>query len=251
MPQAAWTGSAAKGNSGPDPNSSGRQQMAAMAAATTGTKERGRHSNSSSSTASSTAATGVPKMPVMPAAAPATSSVLRSAALRSKNCAKSEPIAPPVMMMGPSAPKGPPVPIDTAEEIGFSTATLGDMRLPPIRMASMASGMPWPRIFSEPKRAMSPMTRPPTTGAPIVQAPRWMEPIGRGSVSKDSNQTTFVTKTMSFTSTQAAKAPPVPIAKAMPASMSRRGSALKSASRRSSKRAGAASSPGSAMMPLL
>ena len=29
----------------------------------------------------------------------------------------------------------------------------------------MASGMPWPRIFSEPKRAISPMTRPPIAGA--------------------------------------------------------------------------------------
>ena len=52
--------------------------------ATTGTKLRGFHSNSSSSTASSIAANGVPKIAVMPAAAPATSSVLRSAALRWK-----------------------------------------------------------------------------------------------------------------------------------------------------------------------
>ncbi|MNT46268.1 hypothetical protein D3C72_1828990 [compost metagenome] len=59
-------------------------------------------------------------------------------------------MAPPVMMMGPSAPKGPPVPIDTADDTGFRMATLGWMRLLPIRMASMASGMPWPRIFSEP-----------------------------------------------------------------------------------------------------
>jgi hypothetical protein len=43
---------------------------------------RGRSSNSSSSTASSKAASGVLKMAVMPAQAPATSKVLRSAAVR-------------------------------------------------------------------------------------------------------------------------------------------------------------------------
>ena len=62
------------------------------------------------------AANGVPKMPVMPAVAPATSRVLRSAALRWNSCANSEPIAPPVMMIGPSAPNGPPLPIDTADD---------------------------------------------------------------------------------------------------------------------------------------
>ena len=78
----------------------------------------------------------------MPAAAPATSSVLRSALVRSKNWATSEPNAPPVMMIGPSAPNGPPEPIEIAEESGLSTATRGWMRLPPIRIASIASGMP-------------------------------------------------------------------------------------------------------------
>ena len=54
------------------------------------------------------------------------------------------------MMIGPSAPNGPPVPIAIAAEIGLSTATRGCTRLPPSRIASIASGMPWPRIFSEP-----------------------------------------------------------------------------------------------------
>ena len=62
----------------------------------------------------------------------------------------SEPNAPPVMMIGPSAPNGPPEPIEIADESGFSTATRGCIRLPPIRIASIASGMPWPRIRSEP-----------------------------------------------------------------------------------------------------
>ena len=33
-------------------------------------------------------------------------------------------MAPPVMMIGPSAPNGPPVPIEIAEDSGLSTATL-------------------------------------------------------------------------------------------------------------------------------
>ena len=68
------------------PGRSARRRAAAPApsprrptATATGMKLRGFHSNSSSSTASSTAATGVAKMAAMPPAAPATSSVLRSA----------------------------------------------------------------------------------------------------------------------------------------------------------------------------
>ncbi len=53
-------------------------------------------------------------------------------------------------MMGPSAPNGPPEPIEIADEIGLSSATRGSMRLPRSRIASSASGIPWPRIFSEP-----------------------------------------------------------------------------------------------------
>ena len=113
-------------------------------------KLRGFHSNSSSSTASSTAATGAANVADMPAAAPATSSVLRSALVRWKNCAISDPNAPPVMMIGPSAPNGPPEPIEIADESGLSIATFGSTRLPLIRIASIASGMPWPRIRSEP-----------------------------------------------------------------------------------------------------
>ncbi len=86
----------------------------------------------------------------MPAEAPATSRVLRSAALMLKHCANSEPMAPPVMMIGPSAPNGPPVPIEIAEDNGLRIATFGWIRLCPMRIASIASGMPWPRIFSEP-----------------------------------------------------------------------------------------------------
>ena len=61
-PHQGSAGSAENGNSGPAPNSSGRQQIAVTRGRSTGMKLRGRHSNSSSSTASSTAATGVPKI---------------------------------------------------------------------------------------------------------------------------------------------------------------------------------------------
>ena len=127
-----------------------RSTVATIAATATGTKLRGVHSNSSSSTASMIAAIGVPNTVVMPAAAPATSSVLRSLSLTGSICAISEPIAPPVMMIGPSAPNGPPVPMAIADDSGFRIATFQSSRLRPSRIASIASGMPWPRIFSLP-----------------------------------------------------------------------------------------------------
>ena len=86
----------------------------------------------------------------MPPAAPATSSVLRSALVRWRNCATSEPKAPPVMMIGPSAPNGPPEPIEIADESGLRKATRGSTRLPLMRIDSIASGMPCPRMRSEP-----------------------------------------------------------------------------------------------------
>lgn len=84
----------------------------------------------------------MPNTAVMPAAAPATKSVLRSAELRSKSWANNELSAPPVMMIGPSAPNGPPVPMAMAEDNGLRIATLGSIRRWPISIASMASGMP-------------------------------------------------------------------------------------------------------------
>ena len=86
----------------------------------------------------------------IPAAAPATSSVFRSELERWKHCAIIDPKAAPVMMIGPSAPNGPPDPIEIALESGLRSATFGSTRLPLIRIDSMASGIPWPRIRSEP-----------------------------------------------------------------------------------------------------
>jgi hypothetical protein len=78
----------------------------------------------------------------MPPAAPATSNVRRCAAVKCNSCPTMLPSAPPVTMIGPSAPNGPPVPILTALEIGFSTASLGSIRLPRNRIVSIASGIP-------------------------------------------------------------------------------------------------------------
>ena len=156
---------------GPLPSSGTRNAPATAAAQATGIKLRGFHSKSSSSTASRAAATGVPNTAAIPPAAPATSSVFRSAGDRWNAWANNEPNAPPVMMIGPSAPNGPPVPIEIAEDSGLRIATFADMRLWPMRIASSASGMPWPRIFSEPYRAITPTITPPTTGTPTAHSP--------------------------------------------------------------------------------
>ena len=76
------------------------------------------------------------------------------------------------MMMGPSAPNGPPEPIAIAEDSGLSTASFGSTRLPLIRIDSIASGIPWPRILSEPNRAIRPTMIEPPTGTRIAQPPR-------------------------------------------------------------------------------
>ena len=121
-----------------------------MQATVTGIRLRGFHSNNRSSTARRMAANGVPKIPDSPAAAPATMSVLRSESERWMNWAISELKAPPVMITGPSAPNGPPEPMATEAERGLKIATRGVTALPLSTMASMASGIPWPRIFSVP-----------------------------------------------------------------------------------------------------
>jgi len=70
----------------------------------------------------------------MPAAAPAASSVLRSSAVIFSSCPMSDPSAPPVAMIGPSAPNGPPVPMAIAAESGFRKVTRGGIRLPANRI---------------------------------------------------------------------------------------------------------------------
>ena len=80
------------------------------------------------------------------------------------NWPTNEPSAPPVAMIGPSAPNGPPVPIAIAEEIGFRKVIRGGIFDSFSSTCSIASGMPWPRIALEPQRAIAPTSNPPTTG---------------------------------------------------------------------------------------
>jgi hypothetical protein len=173
----------------------------------------------------------VPNTAVMPAAAPATKSVLRSAELRSKSWANNELSAPPVMMIGPSAPNGPPVPIEIADDSGLRIATFGCIRLPPIRIASMASGMPCPRILSEPKRAISPMTRPPRAGASTIHRLGFKPASETVWALRVWNQTRLVASAMAWSSTQAASPPPAPTGIAMATSIRTRRSVVKSPSR--------------------
>ena len=102
-----------------------RKPSAVAAARPMRTIERGLNSKANSSTPNRVAATGVPNTALMPAAAPATSSARRWAAVRWKSWPTMEPTAPPVKMIGPSAPKGPPVPMLMALEIGFRMARRG------------------------------------------------------------------------------------------------------------------------------
>ncbi len=76
------------------------------------------------------------------------------------------------MMIGPSAPNGPPEPIEIAEDNGLRIASRGCTRLPLMRMASIASGIPCPRMRSEPKRAINPTIIDPATGTSTAHAPR-------------------------------------------------------------------------------
>jgi hypothetical protein len=46
------------------------------------------------------------------------------------------------MMIGPSAPNGPPVPMLIAADTGLSTATRGATTAFSVRIAAIASGMP-------------------------------------------------------------------------------------------------------------
>ncbi len=88
------------------------------------------------------AAIGVAKTPAMPAAAPVASRIRRSAGEILSTWPISDPAHPPVTMIGPSAPNGPPVPIATAADSGLASTTLGLTRLSRKTMASSDSGIP-------------------------------------------------------------------------------------------------------------
>ncbi len=113
-----------------------------LADTTSGTSARAENSNRRSSTASTTAASGAPNTAAIPAAAPHASRIFRSDGDTLMTWPTIEPNAPPVTMIGPSAPNGPPVPMATAADVGLATAARGETRLCRVRIASIASGMP-------------------------------------------------------------------------------------------------------------
>ncbi len=169
----AGVGSSSGGtaNTAPVPWRSARSPPATAHASATGVTVRALYSVSSSSIASRIEATGVPKIAVIPAAAPAASRTLRSRAVTSTSWPIAEPSAPPVAMIGPSAPNGPPVPIATAADSGLRNVIRSGILLSFVRICSIASGMPWPRIAREPKRAIRPTMMPPITGTSTAQLP--------------------------------------------------------------------------------
>ena len=85
----------------------------------TGIIDLGENSKSNNSIAKNIAAIGLPKIAAIPAVAPAANKIFLSLGEIFNNWPKVEPKAPPVAMIGPSAPKGPPEPIDIAEDIGL------------------------------------------------------------------------------------------------------------------------------------
>ncbi len=91
----------------------------------TGTNDFTLNSNKISSTTSSTAEIGVPNVAAMPAAAPDASSNLLSDPVTLTSCPINDPKAPPVWMIGPSAPNGCPEPIVNEAESAFNIPTFG------------------------------------------------------------------------------------------------------------------------------
>ena len=71
----------------------------------TGIIERGENSNNNNSIANKTAAIGVPNIAAMPAVAPAANITFLSLGVIFIICPATEPNAPPVAIIGPSAPK--------------------------------------------------------------------------------------------------------------------------------------------------
>ena len=122
--------------------------------------------------ANMTAASGLPKMAAMPEQAPAARIIFRSAEEICMSWPVREPNAPPVAMMGPSAPKGPPVPIEIAADRGFRNVMAGGIRLSSMIIFSMASGIPCPVMDREPNRAISPTRKLPAIGIKITDHPR-------------------------------------------------------------------------------
>lgn len=90
-------------------------------------------------------------------------------------------MAPPVTMIGPSAPNGLPVPIATTADSGLATAARGEMRACFWVTASIVSGMPCPRITGDHRASRA------TTNAPTV-ATTTIRGLGRSVESEGSSR---------------------------------------------------------------
>src|SRR5690606_3678206 len=121
-----------------------------------------------------------------------------------RSCPSSDPSAPPVAMIGPSAPNGPPVPIDTAADSGLRNVTRAGIRLSASRTFSIVSGIPCPRIAGDPYLAISPTITPPITGIATTTAPRSFSPGARYSVPTSPRNARFVISAISSSSPCAA-----------------------------------------------
>jgi hypothetical protein len=90
--------------------------------------------------------------------------------------------------------------------------------------------MPWPRIFSDPYRAIKPMSSEPITGTMIAHQPRWFVAGVTGAVDHRKKYAALVITAMSHRSALATTAPIAPMGRASMHNSSTRRSVLKSAS---------------------
>jgi hypothetical protein len=97
----------------------------------------------------------------------------------------------------------------TAAETGLATAVRGAMRLCLTRMASIASGIPWPRIRGA-HRASRLMSRAPTTAAMTMCGPMASSVNEGVSHAHRWNRARLVTRPMRWRRVQAARPPPTP-----------------------------------------
>ena len=141
-------------------------------ASATGIIDRAENSNNNNSIANNTAAKGLPKIAAIPAQAPALNIIFLSGDVMCITCPVTEPNAPPVAIIGPSAPNGPPVPMEMAAEMGFNNVIRGGMRLSSMIIFSIASGIPCPRMAFDPNRAIMPTITLPIMGIEITINPK-------------------------------------------------------------------------------
>ncbi len=150
----------------------------------------------------------------MPAAAPHASRIRRSAGETGRSCPSSDPIALPVTMIGPSAPNGPPVPIAIDAESGLPDRGRHRDDALTLDTASMASGMPWPRMVGT-QRAITLTASPPAAATRNSHGPGCRSLIGGGIVDTCWKSAMLVSSPISLTNTHAESAPRTPIGEAM------------------------------------